>query len=51
MLMSLSYSGGAVQHLGCFKEKVNKREFQPELSEGEMLELHRSMTVEQCTNR
>ena len=39
-----------MQHLGCFKEKVNRYELQPELMTGELLELSNSMTVDQCAN-
>ena len=51
ILLYLCWSGGAVQHLGCFKEKVNRYELQPELMAGELLELSNSMTVDQCANR
>ena len=43
--------GDAVQHLGCFSEKLNKYELQTELIDGELLELINTMTVDQCVNR
>ena len=44
-------TGAAVQHLGCFREKLNKYELQTELIAGELLELTNTMTVDQCVNR
>ena len=50
-LMFLFCSGEAVQHLGCFKYKSTKREYQTELIGGELLELRKDMTVDHCLNR
>ena len=40
-----------MQHLGCFKDKISKYEFQTDLAGEEKLELFNTMTTDFCVNR
>ena len=51
ILLLLFSAGGTVQHLGCFKDKISKYEFQTDLAGGEKLELFNTMTTDFCVNR